>query len=62
MASGSADEAVVVVKRRAEEDVVTHPRVKLAARGREAKGEGPNVLRSYQTDGYYQSKTRRKRS
>jgi hypothetical protein len=42
---GPADEAVVVVKLRADEDAVTYPRIKLSASGTctGAGGEGRNV-------------------
>jgi len=41
---GSADEAVVVVKLRADEDVVTYLRINLSVSGRNAGGEGWNML------------------
>ena len=40
MGRGPADEAVVVVKSGAEEDAVTHPRVKRWASGRKPKAKG----------------------
>ncbi len=40
---GSADEAVVVVKLKAEEDTVTYPRIKLSDSGSNAGGEGRNM-------------------
>ncbi len=42
MCQGDADEAVVVVKLSADDDVVTHLRGKLTERDREVKGEGRN--------------------
>lgn len=42
MYQGDADEAVVVVKLLADDDVVTYPRRKLAERDKEVKGEGRN--------------------
>jgi len=41
---GSADEAVVVVKLRADEDAVTYLRIKLSVNGSNAGGEGRNML------------------
>ncbi len=41
---GSADEAVVVVKLKAEEDTVTYLRVKLSVSGSNVGGEGRNML------------------
>jgi hypothetical protein len=40
----SADQIVVVVKLRAEEDMVTYLRRKLEERGKEAKGKGSGML------------------
>ena len=39
-----ADEAVVVIKQLAEEDMVTYQRVKLTERAKESKDEGRNML------------------
>jgi len=46
MGRGPTDEAVVVVKLRADEDAVTYLRVKLSASGtrKSAGGEGRNTL------------------
>ena len=38
------DEAIVVIKRIADEDMVTYPRVKLTERTQDGKGEGLNML------------------
>ena len=46
MGRGPADEAVVVVKLEADEDAVTYPRIKLTVSGRDAGGEGWNMLPS----------------
>ena len=43
MGRGSADEAVVVVKLKADEDAVTYLRVKLSASDRNVGGEGWNM-------------------
>lgn len=40
---GSADEAVVVVKLKADEDAVTYLRVKLSASDKDVGGEGWNI-------------------
>ena len=39
-----ADEAIVVVKRSADEDMVTYQRVKLTESARDNRGEGQNIL------------------
>ena len=39
-----SDEAIVVVKRDAYEDGVTHPRIKHIARSMDAGGEGWNMI------------------
>ena len=44
MGRGFADEAVVVVKLKADEDTVTYLRVKLSVSGTDAGGEGRNML------------------
>ena len=41
---GVADLTVIVIKLLADEDMVTYPRIKLAERGKEAKGEGSDML------------------
>ena len=41
---GSTEEAVVVVKLRADEDAVTYLRIKLSVSGSNAGGEGRNML------------------
>jgi hypothetical protein len=41
---GSSEEAIVVVKLKAEEDAVTYPRIKLSESGVTAGGEGRNML------------------
>jgi hypothetical protein len=43
MGRGSADEAVVVVKLKADEDAVTYRRVKLSASDKDVGGEGRNM-------------------
>lgn len=40
----SAEEAIVVIKRVAEENMVTYLRVKLRESAKESKGEGRNML------------------
>lgn len=44
MHSQFADEAVVVVKRKADEDMVTYQRTTLSASAKVGKGEGWNML------------------
>jgi hypothetical protein len=39
-----ADEAVVIVKRKADEDMVTYQRTKLSERAKDCKDEGRNML------------------
>jgi len=39
-----ADEAVVIMKRKAEEDMVTYWRIKLFERAKDGKDEGRNML------------------
>ena len=43
MSQGFADEAVVIVKLLAGEDMVTYLRIKLTDRDKEIKGEGWNI-------------------
>lgn len=40
-----ADEAIVIVKRLAEEDMVTYQRIKLIESAKESGDEGRNILR-----------------
>ncbi len=47
MGRGSADEAIVVVKLLADEDAVTYLRIKLTDSGKDAGGEGRNMIPSY---------------
>ena len=49
---GVADLVIVVVKLRADEDMVTYLRVKLAARSKKAKGKGPDMLTKCKLDAW----------
>ena len=44
MAQGISDSVIVIVKLRADEDMVTYLRAKLLESGRKTGGEGPNML------------------
>lgn len=44
MAQGISDPVIVVIKLRADEDMVTYLRVKLSESGRKTRGKGPDML------------------